>query len=128
MSYKEVLLSSLLQIKQWLETIQKRAAKIERADDFINSEAGRERLDSICMLFIAVGEQLKVIDHKTQGQLFTKYPQADWYGAMGFRDVIAHQYFQIDYEEVYAILGNDLANLLKSTNEIIDNFNEISLS
>ena len=42
MSYKEVLLSSLLQIKQWLETIQKRAAKIEKAEFHHEAREGLE--------------------------------------------------------------------------------------
>ena len=75
MSYREILFSSLLQVKQWLETIKTRASRIESPCDFINSEAGMERLDGICVLFIAVGEQLKVIDNKTNGLFFSKYPK-----------------------------------------------------
>jgi uncharacterized protein with HEPN domain len=116
----EILISNLLQIKEWLQTIKARAANVEKADDFISSEAGKEKLDSICMLFIAVGELLKVIDHKTNGELLIKYPETDWYGAMGFRDVIAHQYFQIDHEEVYSVLGDDLESLINSVNLILD--------
>lgn len=57
------------------------------------------------MLFLAVGESLKSIEKITGGSLFTRYPDVGWIGAKGFRDVIAHQYFNIDAEEVFGIFG-----------------------
>jgi uncharacterized protein with HEPN domain len=39
---------------------------------------------------------------------------------MGFRDVIAHQYFQIDHEEVFAIIQDDLDTLLWSVEKAIE--------
>lgn len=71
------------------------------------------------MLFIAAGENLKRVDQLTDGHLFEKYPEADWTGAMGFRDVIAHQYFQIDHEEVFAIIQDNLDVLLQSVDKAI---------
>jgi uncharacterized protein with HEPN domain len=90
------------------------------ADAFIASDKGEETLDSICMLFIAAGENLKRVDQLTDGLLFEKYPEADWTGAMGFRDGIAHQYFQIDHEEVFAIIQDDLDTLLWSVEKAIE--------
>jgi len=71
------------------------------------------------MLFMAIGENLKRVDQMTDGSLFEKYPQADWTGAMGFRDVIAHQYFQIDNEEVFSIIQDNLDTLLRSVENAI---------
>ena len=91
----------------------------ENRGDFIASDKSEETFDSICMLFIAAGENLKRVDQMTDGQLFERYPQADWTGAMGFRDVIARQYFQIDQEEVFAIIQDDLDTLLQSVEKAI---------
>jgi len=70
-----------------------------------------EKLDSICMLFIAIGESIKNIDKITNKELFSKFSEIDWKGIMGFRDVIAHHYFDIDAEQVYWICKNELAPL-----------------
>ena len=63
------------------------------------------------MQFIAIGEALKNIDKITGGNLLSQYPEIDWKGAMGFRDIIAHHYFDIDAEEVFWICTNELAPL-----------------
>lgn len=55
-----------------------------------------ERLDGIAMLYIAIGESQKNIDKITEGSLLADYPEIDWTGAKGFRDIIARHYFDID--------------------------------
>lgn len=116
----ELVYSLMIQVREWLLKIKKRTQGLATADAFIASDKGEETLDSICMLFIAAGENLKRVDQLTDGLLFEKYPEADWTGAMGFRDVIAHQYFQIDHEEVFAIIQDDLDTLLWSVEKAIE--------
>jgi len=116
---RELVHSLMVQVREWLLTIKKRSKGLTAPQDFISSDKGQETFDSICMLFIAVGESLKRVDQMTEGQLFERYPKADWTGAMGFRDVIAHQYFQIDHEEVFAIIQDNLETLLQAVEETI---------
>ena len=116
----ELVHSLMVQVGEWLLKIKKRTQGLATADAFIASDKGEETLDSVCMLFIAAGENLKRVDQLTDGLLFEKYPEADWSGAMGFRDVIAHQYFQIDHEEVFAIIQDDLDTLLWSVEKAIE--------
>jgi hypothetical protein len=59
---KNLVLSILMQIDEALEKIASRAERIQSADDFTRTPAGMEKLDSICMLFMALGEALKNID------------------------------------------------------------------
>ena len=40
-----------------------------------------------------------------------EYPEFDWKGAMGFRDIIAHHYFDIDAEQVYWVCAHNLEPL-----------------
>lgn len=63
-----------------------------------------ERLESTCMLLIAVGESIKGIDKLTNKELLTQFPEIDWKGAMGIRDIIAHHYFDLDAEIVYNVV------------------------
>ncbi len=48
---------------------KRRILHIDSANNFTDSPAGMEKLDGICMLFIAIGEALKHIDKMTEGHL-----------------------------------------------------------
>ena len=71
------------------------------------------------MLFIAIGESLKNIDKITAGTLLSKYPEIDWTGVKGFRDIIAHHYFDIDAEQVFWICKHNLGPLSVTIKKMI---------
>lgn len=81
--------------------------------------AGMERLESTCMLLIAIGESIKGIDKLTDKRLLPLFPSVDWKGAMGIRDVIAHHYFDLDAEIVYEVVKNNLPQMLITVREMI---------
>lgn len=56
---KTMVTEILCQIDEALEKIIKRTASITNANDFTDSPEGMEKLDGICMLFMAIGESLK---------------------------------------------------------------------
>ncbi len=103
-----------------LERIPRRFASISRAEDFSHSEEGKDRLDAICMILIAVGEAFRKIDRKTEGTLLARYPQIDWTGVKGVRDVIAHGYFDVDAEEVFGICRDDIPALILTVHKMIE--------
>lgn len=86
-----------------LERIPRRFADIKEPADFMADDDGYDRMDAICMILIAAGEEFKRIDRQTQGELFARYPQVQWRGAIGVRDVLAHDYFDVDVEQLYTI-------------------------
>ena len=55
----------------------------------------------IYLMLIAVGENFKSIDRMTERKILTQYPDVNWRGVKGVRDVISHQYFNIDAEEIF---------------------------
>ncbi len=116
---KSLVQSILKQIDDALETIKKRTEIIQSVNDFTDTPAGMEKLDSICMLFMAIGDALKKIDKITDGNLLSKYPEIDWKGAIGFRDIIAHHYFDIDAEQVFWICEKELLPLSITVKKII---------
>jgi uncharacterized protein with HEPN domain len=116
---KELVWSLLTQIEAALEKIVRRAESIQSADDFTGTPSGQEKLDSICMLFMAIGEALKNIDHITGGTLLSQYPEIDWKGAIGFRDIIAHHYFDIDAEQVFWIAIHEVGPLAAAIKKMI---------
>jgi uncharacterized protein with HEPN domain len=71
------------------------------------------------MILIAVGEAFKRIDRKTEGKLLARYPEVEWAGVMGVRDVIAHGYFDIDVEEVFGICQADIPALILTVRKMI---------
>lgn len=79
-----------------------------------------ERLESTCMLLIAVGESIKGIDKLTNKELLTQFPEIDWKGAMGIRDIIAHHYFDLDAEIVYNVVKTNLPDMLATINSILE--------
>jgi len=121
---KELVLSILKQIAEALSKITYRVKNIKSAENFTGSPKGMEKLDSICMLFIAIGESLKQIDKITDNQLLSKYPGIDWKGLKGFRDIISHHYFDIDADEVFWICSNELKPLSKTINQMIKELND----
>ena len=120
---KNLVLSILTQIEDTLQIIDSRAGRIRNAEDFTNSAPGMEALDSICMRFMVVGEALKNIDKITGGSLLSNYPEVDWKGVVGFRDIIAHQYFDIDAEQVFWICAHELEPLSSTVRKIIEELN-----
>jgi len=116
---KELVRSILMQIDTAITTVQKRCDGIEDASFFINSPQGMEKLDGVCMLFIAIGESIKSIDKITAGQLLIKYSKIDWTGVKGFRDIIAHHYFDIDAEQVFWIISHELKPLSETIKRMI---------
>ena len=116
---KSFVQSILKQIDNALETIKNRTEMIQSVNDFTYTPAGMEKLDSVCMLFMAIGDALKKIDKITAGKLLSKHPEIDWKGAIGFRDIIAHHYFDIDAEQVFWICEKELSPLSKTVKKII---------
>ena len=120
MSDSTLLREQLEAVLEALERIPRRFAGISRAEDFSHSPEGVDRLDAICMILIAVGEAFRKIDRKTEGKLLGRYPQVDWSGVRGVRDVIAHGYFDIDAEEVFAICREDIPVLIETVRKMIE--------
>jgi uncharacterized protein with HEPN domain len=108
---KALAYSILTQIDEAIGRIKTRTAEIVSADYFTSSPAGMERLDGIAMLFMAIGESIKNLDKITGGTLLSKYLEIDWTGIKGFRDIIAHHYFDIDAEQVFWIVRHNLEQL-----------------
>ena len=69
-------------------------------------------LNAVCMKLFAVGEEVKSIDKRTNQTLLPLYPSIEWREVMKMRDVIAHHYFEINAEQIFAILRIDVPPLL----------------
>lgn len=111
---KSLVIEILTQIENAIKITLKRFEIVDSVDYFTNTPQGMEKLDSICMQLIAIGESLKNIDKITNKELLEKYPQIDWKGAKGMRDIISHHYFDIDANDIYFVCDTKLKELLKT--------------
>ena len=111
---QEVALQILKQVEKAIERIKLRTEPICCADDFLLTPIGMEKLESTCMLLLAIGESLKNLDKVTEGKLLPTYPSIPWKEVKGLRDIIAHHYFDIDAEEIWIIIKDELPPLLNA--------------
>ena len=116
---KQMLLEVLTQTFDATQKVIKRFEPVTSVDYFTNSPEGMEKLDAICMVIIAIGESLKNIDKITEKKLLSKYPEIDWKGAKGMRDIISHHYFDIDAEEIFWVCENKMKPLADTIEKII---------
>ena len=73
----ELVKEILSQIDTAIETIKFRFEPVDSIDYFLDTPSGQEKLDSLCMLFIAIGKSLKNIDKLTDKKLLQKYEDID---------------------------------------------------
>ena len=74
---KELVQDILNQILDATQKVMTRFVPIKTVEDFTNSPEGMEKLDSICMQLIAIGESLKNVDKITDANLLSKYLEID---------------------------------------------------
>lgn len=119
MSETNKMIASLFQdIIYSIGLIQKRSMEIHSSDDFMKDEQGLEKLDSISMRLLAIGEAFKNIDKLTEGRLLVNHPEIDWRGVKGIRDVLSHHYFDLNAEIIFDICKHKLPQLLETSIKI----------
>jgi len=88
-----------------------RTKNIKKVDDFLENESSLILLDSICMQLISIGQGIKDIDKISNKELLKNYPQIPWRNIAGIRDILSHNYFNLNAETIFGILGDDIENL-----------------
>lgn len=117
---KDIALDILHRVYTSIEHIEERSQPYSCGDDFLMSSTGVAILDSICMQFIAIGECLKGLDKVTKGKLLSTCPEIDWKNVKGLRDIIAHHYFEVDADQIWWIIENELQPLKMAICEMIE--------
>lgn len=115
---RPLLLELFLEIEEAVRRIERRFANIESAEDFLRDDAGLDRLDAIAMMLVSIGENLHRIMKLVDPEIFEKYPDINWAGVGGIRNLLAHDYFNIDAEEIYQICAEEIAPLKYAIQQI----------
>lgn len=116
---RELAKRTLLQIQSAIIQLNEWNTDVVSVDDWLHSSEGMRRLAANCMLIEAIGEGLKKVDKRTEGQLLLLRPEIPWQEVMAMRNHIAHGYFDIDAEFVYGVIKNDLLPLLEAVDFLI---------
>ena len=74
------------------------------ADDFNNDH---RNFDATMMNFVVIGEMVD----KLSDDFKVKNSKIEWIKIKGFRNLVAHDYFGIDAEEVWQIIKNKIPKL-----------------
>jgi len=96
--------------------------------DFTDSETGTEKLDAICMEFMAIGVGLKNLDNVTDKKLLTRRPQIEWKIVKRMRDIISHHYLDVDAEAIFDVCTNHVPALADTLDVIIKDISSNSTS
>ena len=80
---------------------------IKNPDEFTISLDNQMRLDAIGMMLIAIGKNLKKLEQIIEPSLLQSFPEVDWRGAKGIRDILSHAYFQIQPEVIFETCQED---------------------
>ena len=94
----------ILTVLDAIEKITKYSSGYKNADDSYENERD---FDASMMNFIIIGEMVSRLSDK----LMEENNQIDWFKIRGFRNIVAHDYFGIDAEEVWQIIKNHLPKL-----------------
>ena len=105
---RSILLELFLEIQEGIRRIERRFSGIDTAYDFIRNDDGLDRLDAIAMMLVAVGENTQKLDKLIDPKLFEQHPNIDWAAIKGLRNILAHNYFSIDAEEIYRLCFNEI--------------------
>jgi len=103
---------NLLAIVDAAEKILKFTEDILDADSLFADE---KTFDAVLMNFVVIGESV----NRLSDQLTTTNTQINWQQIKGFRNIIAHDYFGVDAEEVWQIIQNHIQELIENVNQII---------
>ncbi len=120
---KELTIEVLKQVLNSAETIMSRFEPVKEVSDFTESSAGMEKMDSICMLLIVIGESLKNLDKITDGRLMPGYPEVDWKKAIKMRDILTHHYTDVNAEAVFNTCREKIPELIKAIKKILMDIN-----
>ena len=75
---KTLVIDGLRDIEEALLHVINRTSWIKTAEDFATTPTGMDMLDVVTIRLMAVGEEIKKINKRTNGQLLVQYPNIDW--------------------------------------------------
>lgn len=102
---------SLIDIATAIKRILRYTANISRA----NLETNDEKLSAILYQITIIGEATKRLSQTFRQQ----HPEIPWREIAGMRDVIVHEYDQLDFDVIWDVVQNKLSSLQNLINPLL---------
>lgn len=107
-------------IIEQIDFVQSTMPGINCGNDFLLSPHGMLVFNSTCMCLQTIGETIRTIDQKTNGEILANYPSIPWKQIKGLRNIISHEYLSIDENLIYDVATNELEDLKQTIFQIIE--------
>lgn len=102
-----------------IDLIEKMSAGIKSPQDFGQSLTGMTVFRACGMSIQYITENFIKIRNKVTADFFSSYKQVPWKAVFGMRNVIAHEYTDIDDEAVFNTIHNDMPVLKETAEKIL---------
>lgn len=107
-----------------IDLIEKMSAGIKSPQDFGQSITGMTVFMACGMSIQYITENFIKIRNKVAADFFSSYKQVPWKAVFGMRNVIAHEYADIDDEAVFNTIHNDMPVLKETAEKILADLDE----
>ena len=107
-----------------INLIEKMSAGIKSPQDFGRSITGMTVFRACGMSIQYITENFIKIRNKVTADFFSSYKQGPWKAVFGMRNVIAHEYTDIDDEAVFNTIHNDMPVLKETAEKILADLDE----
>ena len=98
------MLQAARQIREYTIGLQKQ--------DFLNS---RRDQDAVLLQFTVLGETAK----RVSSEFRDAHPEIPWRKIMCFRNVVAHEYFHIDFHQAWKVASRDIPELISTLEPLV---------
>ena len=117
---KDIVIEYLQLIVDKSILVIERNRNVKSYHDFLMSPEMMEKFDAACMLIQVIGETAKKIDDWTSSRLLCHYPQVYWRGVFGCRNIISHDYGNVDPEQIFNIITKHLPELISCVHLVVN--------
>lgn len=103
-----------------MDLIEKMSVSIESPEDFGRNITGMTVFRACGMSLQYITENFIKIRNKVSEEFFSPYKQVPWKAVFGMRNVLSHEYSDIDDEAVFNTIRKDLPVLRETTNKMLE--------
>ena len=90
-------------------------------NDFMTSSTGVMAFNACVMRFQVIGEHVgKLL--KNDSNLLEAYPSIPWNAIYGLRNIISHEYANIDEDIIVSVINDDLPQLKEAIEELLKKY------
>lgn len=111
----------LVSILESINLIQEWSEGFSTVDEFMTSHTGVMAFNACIMRLQVIGENVgKLL--KDEGQPLVSYPEIPWRPIYSLRNIISHEYANIDEEIIVSVINNDIVPLKSAIEDLLNRY------